>query len=566
MPNIRQLNAGAGGLQTETGAQNAFSDLARTQAITMSQAGAAIDRGISSVGVEGQKLVDKYAIQSEISKGSAALAVLNQNLNTQWNGLAKDNDPNDNTIAEKFQNGVLEKSLDDYVNSFETEKGQLWAQTQADNLRQHWYEKTTADTTTRAGIALKQNIDTTIDSLAATAGDPHSLDLALGLASDSIDALVQSSPGLSGVDAASATKTLLQDAREKITVAGLTAMAQANPVAFKADLEAGKFNRYTGAMPPGFDKTLSDYVETQIKTQAADDRAAVALKKKENEDNADAAATGLITSAFADDGSLRLPKDYFKTVTNKIAPMPGMISRPDSVRSLIAFGKTVQDDIAKGIDAKDVPEVYQDFRQRAFLPATDPRHLTLQEVMQARADHQLSDKSFTLYKEAVAPASQDPGKAADAKYFEAFLRGYKPAITNTTDLNPAADVQGDQRFYQFTVDMQDALDAGHVAGKSTAELLNPNSSSYILGPGARGLVPYLLASDIHDLKGFDLTKPVPPLAPIVPLLASPEEGQDAFLKGFYGTPDGGKPQLVLSTIAPRSANETPAEYLKRTGK
>jgi hypothetical protein len=215
-----------------------------------------------------------------------------------------------------------------------------------------------------------------------------------------------------------------------------------------------------------------------------------------------------------------------------------------------------------------VPEVYDDFRKRAFLPASDPNHLTLSDVMQARADHKLSDPSFALYKEAVSTDVQDPGKIADAKYFDAFLSGYKGSLTNSTPFVP--DTYGDQRYYQFQTDMKSAFDQGKAQGHTTAELLDPNGAYFILGKNANLLSRYLLKADLHDPATLASMVPgsaTPPLAPVVPLLGSPGESLDSFLTGIYGATGEGKGSLGLpSTIAPRAANETPADYLKRTGK
>jgi hypothetical protein len=530
--NIRQVEAGDGGLQTTNAVSNAFEGTARTQAIALGEAGSAISSSLRLAGNVGQDIYDKTIVQSEISTGAATFATLNDNLNTQWNTLAKDSDPNDGTIAGKFRDGTMEPELEKFVDSFQTEKGKLWAQGQVDNLRQHYYEKTAADTATRSASAIGQNLDITTNRLAASATDPHSLDLALGVYSDSVNALIENSPALTGTTAADVQTRLLQQGREQIIQTGLMNMAKANPTAFIDALDAGDFSGYMGDLTGVDVKTLHSYAEAQLSAQDSDAKALKTAQDKADKDAADKAVVSLIGSGLQPDGTLQLPPNFNSTLLNDIAVMPG--ADREMITATLSAGRAIASDAASGKVAQDVPEVYMDFNTRAFLPPGNPNRLSLTEVLQARGNGQLSDKSFSFFKEAVGNDEQDPGKVANNNYFNAFLTTYQPAINPTGNQSSFET----QRYYQFQVDMRRNFEIGLSNGIPANQLLDPASPNFILGKNGSGLMQYTLAGAATGGMATGITGagPIVPVVtqPIFPSAASSNENLTDFMTQFYG--------------------------------
>src|ERR1700722_4282726 len=144
--NITQFTSPIDKLQpSETGIE-ALARAGRIEKENADQTGRIYSGIINQVG----DTVDRYQTMNEISQGSAALAVMHNNLTTQWNKIATSTDPNDTSIQQTFMEQA-NQSLDNWSNSFDTKRGQEWALSQADNMRSHFYDKTSADMGIRAG-------------------------------------------------------------------------------------------------------------------------------------------------------------------------------------------------------------------------------------------------------------------------------------------------------------------------------------------------------------------------------------------------------------------------------
>lgn len=570
MPPIRELDAPTGGLQTNSSVAGSQQDLARTQISAFNDLGGAVGGVARAAGNTADDLYDKLVVQKELSTGSAAFAATMKNLVTDWNDLAKSSDPNDDTIADTFLNGKLEDALTKFEGGFTTDRGKLWAQNQANQFRQHMYEKTSADTESRANLAVANNITIAGNQLASLAqSDPTSIDTALASVDDSIGALISNSSGLDGVDAAAATTKATQALKEQIVKAGFQGMITTNPEAFLEQLKGGKLDRYSQYLN-GTDQTqLEAMANAQINARQADAKAAQVETVRQNKVTNDRAVISLLQNTVQPDGTLKVPQGAMTTLLNDIG------SLPDMDPSLLTSTKNVLDaitsDAAAGVQVADVPEIYNDFSARAFLSPADPNHLTVQEVYQARANRQLSDKSRAFFTDALSDGVQDPQKAADEKYLTAFFDGVKPVIQGGGGLLEAPSGAGTQRFYQFQVDMRNAFYNGKAAGKSTNDLLNPTSKDYILGPNNRGLAPYVLTITPQDAAKNALGA-AQPLAPILPALSADpyNENLGTFLGGFYqgapaATPDASTGTLNQQDLAvPQwDGKETPEQYLKR---
>lgn len=525
---IREYEAGTAGLQTSQAGINAFEDVARLQRANWGEVGREIGRGIGKI----EEKIELRQTQKEMNEGAAAFAALWSNKNQAWNDLEKATDPNDATIAPKFLNDDLEPSLEGFVSSFKTEKGRQWAQNQVDNLRQHFFEKTTADLATRARSAVNANLMETGNITSnLVMQDPSSLDAAIGFIKSSVQQQIEDAGALTGTDAGELASTITQQSVENVVQAAFIGMAQKNPQAFLDDLASGALDKYTGGIDAKTIKTISDYATSQLKAQEADAKAAVVAQEKADKAAVDKAVVDLLRDTLQPDGTLMVPVDAKKRLMDNIAPMPGAV--PADITTTSNFLDAVREDAAKGVKATTTPEIYQDFSRRSFLSPGDPNVLTQREILKARTDRLLSDADATLFLKNISEDVQDPEKVADNNYFKAFLEGYKSSITKSSMMTP--DGAGDQRYYQFTRDMLARFNAGKANGRSSSELLTPTSQYFILGPNARELAKYQLTlaeATANMQEGAQTVTPT--LAPVVSSQAAPSESLDTFLTGLYG--------------------------------
>lgn len=245
MPQIRDYTAAVDQLRpTETGVEalamegrriGAFSDQAantiRQSAADQARAAEGVAAGaetearafsgVAKSVAEAGDQAGQYVTHQEISHGAASFAQLHSDLTDAWNNTAKNADPNDTSIAGKFRETALEPAIDQFVSSFSTTQGQQWAQNHADALRDHMFEKQTADMTTLAGDAVGVNVRKMTNAWTNTArSDPSSVPFLLRTADSSVAGVVGTSPNLKGVDAAHIHSQVTQKAKEDIVRAG----------------------------------------------------------------------------------------------------------------------------------------------------------------------------------------------------------------------------------------------------------------------------------------------------------------------------------------------------------
>ncbi len=230
MPNITQYDSTATGLQpTEIGVEAAAQAGNRIGRF-YNQWGEALqhfgDRTGQEIGSSirdaGNVAVD-YLDHKQISAGAAHGTQMLANLTDQWNKTVSDPniDPNDPAIAEKFRTEQLEPTLEKFKEGFWTEKSQAWAEHFTDQLRSHMFEKTSADMSTLAGVALHQNARQLANTSSNTAmSDPSAVPFLLDSASHSITGMAASSPTLKGVEAAKAGMELTEKTKEMIVKSG----------------------------------------------------------------------------------------------------------------------------------------------------------------------------------------------------------------------------------------------------------------------------------------------------------------------------------------------------------
>ena len=554
MPNIQGYNAPAGlGLQpTETGI-DAVNQTARRIGAFYNQQAEAKGRTIGLEGRElstdikeaGEAAVD-YEDHQQISHGAATAAQMTEQLTSQWNDIAKNADPNDPTVAAKFQQDTLEPALQKFREGFWTEKSQNWAESHIDLLRQHMFEKTSADMSTLAAKAVTENARTLSNSLTNTAVmDPSSVPSLLKGLDNSISGLVDSSPNLKGTAAATAKTQLTEKIREDIVKAGAFGSIQRS-----TDPEAAAA-RWTQQYPEYINGQealqLAKAAKSQNKVNAAEDRAATLFQKQQQVADFHAQYSKITASVLQPDGTLRAGPDYFKKMA-ALANHPGIGWAPEgALKAGIAFGQEVN---ANPRNDTNDPNVISDFNQRMLLQPNDPRALTEVQILQAKTAHQLTDKEFQFYQGARTRLAQDPSRSLAEKEFNQFIESTKRLITNANGLeagNPALNA----KFAQYQTAARDMFEEAYKRGGApeAVKILHANEGNSIWS-----IIPRFqptkeeAQAEFHDYwKGNS-----PNLNPIEWRSAVSNGAGDSF-KARFDNPG-----------VPRKAGETALNYLKRT--
>lgn len=230
MPNIPSFNAPSNlGLQpTEIGVDaqaaaarrinSAYNQAGQGIENTGQRLGSAIGGAISA----GGKIAVDQMDHEQISHGAKAGSELLLQKEQEWNDTAKQADPNDPSVAGKFREESLEPALEQFAAGFTTEKSQAWAERFVDQVRQHMDNKTTADMSRAAGIAVHTNTVMAANNFATAAyNDPSSLAISRDAFNHSLEGIVGSSPTLTADDAAAVRTKVGFDGNKQIVRAAI---------------------------------------------------------------------------------------------------------------------------------------------------------------------------------------------------------------------------------------------------------------------------------------------------------------------------------------------------------
>ncbi len=334
--------------------------------------------GFNELGQAAQSIgntVEKYYEQKDANgtakQGADAFAGLTQD----WNKRAAGSDPNDPETASKWRDEVLEPALAKIGADVASKHGEEQAERLREQLRMHFTEKTMADQSAMAGLAVQTNLEQATNSLSnAVRSDPSAMPAAIRILDSAITAQIQSH-GLDPVTATRIRGELFSKASTGIAESALFGLAESNPEAAQKALDAGAFDKY---FAPAQMQSVRKYVETQSKLTTT-------LVKTQNKEASDADLANIQnTTIDRNTGQLTIPKDYFSNVlawANKWQSKPGAGETvAEKSRTAIQFGRSIMDELEKGKPAVDDAHTVEDFRSRVTLQQGDPNALTEEQV------------------------------------------------------------------------------------------------------------------------------------------------------------------------------------------
>lgn len=431
---------------------------------SLNQTGARVG---STIRDAGQAALD-YEDHREISHGAATFAQLQDKLTQQWNETAKNADPNDPSVAAKFREQVLQPALENFQSGFNTENSQRFAETKVDALRNHMFEKTSADMSTLAGIAVRKNISDSTNAMSNTAiTDPSSVPTLLGQVDHSIDGIVGSSPTLRAVDAANVRAEVSAATKKSIVQSGaIGAIQKSSDPEATADEWIKKYPDYISGAEA---KTLASNARQQIRARNYD------FEQNRRRDK-----------EITQDRSTEASNQYLIDVRSKD---PRIASDPTAVKILNDPSLTKQDknNLLNYVDRTLKPETDTRLSQQTFVgllrdlraPNADP-DAVMQKAWDARLmdpgkPGSMTERDFDQFRQEVV-ARKTPEGAALERDRNLFFKQYTGAIAGP-QYNPAV---GDPKLYNAEAD------ARRMEGYLRQKGLDPHlaydpSSEYFLG-------------------------------------------------------------------------------------
>ncbi len=453
----------------------------RSQEVGLDQIGA----GLQGAGREFNalhKVAQRHQTQQEILNGSAQLAGMADNLNTQYNTMATNAAPNDTSVSSDFRTNILQPALDKFVGGFQTEKGKEWATERATRLAMHFYHTTAADDMRRAGDAAITNLSETQDQLAATAyKNPDFGDHALAEAPAIVQGMVEHS-GMDPADAAKFTTERLAHMQGEIALNTIRGAIDQNPEAGLALLNSGKYDKF---LPPNALPTMTKYAEHAAHMGAMASHAETVFQTKQQDDNVKAAALSLQQSTETPNGEM-LPPDYM-TNLHKIGKMPGAERSFSLLRSMAQFGQKLllAQERAQKLEAGGATPA--ELRQ-ARMQHTDPTTMdqVLWDVETGTMSHGailgMAGKGLSAsdaqWLSTLVPNAKATGARGELVSLAGVLASAKTALTGP---DPASRTPGSMAAYgRAQAFIVAAFRRGLAAGIPAVKLTDPKSQDYIL--------------------------------------------------------------------------------------
>ena len=444
------------------------------------EAGGAVARGLTRVGMAADT-IQKHIANQEITQGMSAGIKLFSGLDQSWNQLARNANPNDNTVAPKFMSETAQPQIEKFVQSFDTEQGRQWAQRFAAQMTGRLNRTMVADTAQRSADAAVANVTQFANHASTLAYEnPGTVDTLLGQVDHSVQALIDSTPNLSA-DAAEKLRTVTATKmKESLVTAAFKGLADHAPAEAQKLLDSGRYAEYLNG------GQAAAYLRTAMRTQALESRLAQSEARAHARDVSNATASQYLSHMVGPDGQPAVPAG----MAAKILQDPSL--EPTTKQALLheTWAIANHDATAAGgaLVKHSDPAVYGNLMQRAAEGPSGSDPLTLPDVLAARNKGLLSDSDFHALVKDVTINQQKATWRTQQKDLQTVLGGYKHFITGTSATT--ADPRGDQRFYEFTLKVQQRFARGIEAGIPEAKLLDPNSPEFV----ARDVSRYMLTN------------------------------------------------------------------------
>lgn len=481
--------------------------------------------------------VDEFQAHRELSMGSRSLADVQNVLTNQWNDLAKRSDPNDPSVGTRFRDEHVEPTVQKFMDSFETKSGQAWALNQGNMLRQHFFNKTSADMSTMAGMAVKENINKTINTLSSTVrNDPSSLDMALRTIDTSLSAVVASSPNLDATTAASVHTEINLKAKQSVVQSFLLGVAEKNPDAIEPLLRDGKYSEFINGAEA---KTIVSYARTNQRLAQSEARSARVMQDYTAKQDFHKAANELELSTApknAGDPPV-LPPDYWQNV-RKLGHMPGADLEPGRLKAMVDNGERITSRLGKPEPLGPISHENTMGLLNRMRATDDSRLTTNDEIYKAYGEGRLNTADFNFLQKEFKEMRSPEGDAL-SKDRAQFFKQYGRAIGGSK-FDPASGTAD-----QFAAEMDARRQEGDLRKKGLdPHLIYDPRSDYFFGKPANiakyaGSMQTALDNAVRTTpKSVNLTGDGSTVTGISTTSAPPAEPAHRTVGSTYMTPKG----------------------------
>jgi hypothetical protein len=517
MPNIRTFDVPQLGLNPSEIGVEATAAAARRGGTFYNQAAQAFDtlgQKVASTVKDAGDLAINYIEHREISSGAAKLAQIEDGWTGAWQKFAADpnRDWNDPTTVQQFR-ASMEPSLQQFKDSFITERGSQWAEGRVAQFREHMFHKTASDQSTMSAAAIAQNMEETVNSgTNRVYKDPSALDDAIAGLHNSVSAAVDSSPTLE-VSARAQAKTSLFKQDEKLVKAAIQGAID-NGGDWRQIAE--KYSKYVNS------SEMAHYAKEEEQMDRAierDKRTAEAEERRQNQQNAlDRADEYRSKYIDAETGNYSFPPNFRAIVERDQVLKKYPAAKHDLLKTYNDFEKGQKDEKLAVTSARTARDLEADIRSGQIING--------ERISQAFEEGKLTRTDHDWLQKKVQEGNTVTGERIN-KMKDEFIKRITPQIDKAA-LGDVTDTTGGQRLFEFSRYIDTRIQEFRSAGKNWQELFNPNSPDYLA----------------HDIGQF----------------------QTDMQRDMQSRANSHPPPKPSSGLPSRNAGESASDYLKRIGR
>lgn len=465
------------------------------------EAGAEIEKGADKLG----NAVEQHDYMSEISTGSAAWATTFNNMTTQWNKMASQpGAAQDKSIQGTFLDNSLEPALQDFQNGFDTEAGQKWGLEQANRMRDHFTEKTSADMSNLQGEAAMQNATTSLNQIAGTAyKDPTSADAAYQHIDDTIGAIKQG--GDWNAEQINKFDKMSFDMKNEVAKNQVKGLADSGHIdAATALLNSGKLDDH---IPGNEQAEMHKYIQEAQRARQSDQDHAVIMQERAQKMKDDNFANNVIANIKPDaSGQLVVPPNTMSSIFST----PGI-----SGKAKLETMKAVNE-ISKGSSTDDPSTMRNNF--------TNLPNLSQEDLRKQAAAGQITAESYKFFSSQIketpeAVAQKNMLSNATSQVQKTILAASAPGLPPTEEQRTRETAFTNWFMPAYTSAMSDPKYADIPAVQRSQMLLSSTDKNGLLTPDKMkqfiASPQEVLYSGLKNVGPLPSGLPVPGAAPAV---------------------------------------------------
>lgn len=561
-PSDRGVSALGAAASENSSTAGATAAAGRSMAADAALGGNAIAEGIGSLSKAVADLAETHYTKKEILQYGKDAAIFKAQKTAEWNETRNQADPNDPTVAARFNRENLQPALADFGKGFITKTGQSMAMGFRNEMADHFATMQESDQRNADKHAAELNLSTMNNANATSLhADPTGLPTTNKIVQDVINSYKRTA----GLDEASNAHLdeLGKDMQRTNTLAAARGMADTNPDELLKALDKGFGAEH---LKEEDQATLRNYADMRKRQAIEAERADRTFKEHQDKEAADKVLVDLTKTLLKPDGTVSPNPKYIQGILDQYMSLPGAESA--TARAALGFGKSLQDDIDNKFLPKTDPATYDDFSTRAVLPPDDPKSLTRGEVFTAYTDRKLSQKEWATFDKQISDNARDPMKRDAYRQFNEWTTSMRPSIDRSV-FGGQADAVGAQAFGQFKIEARAAFERAYEGGNWHDVITASNKPDFLgllakkwqtgtqeqmkrLQETMKTGIPILTAPVTRpqiNLPEVDLKKPDPSLTPRTGPLQPP----------------GPRPKAAVQSANKPLPGESPEAFLKRTG-